>query len=243
MNNKNKRSIIQEIERRYSFKRIIMIFFIEVILFQILAWFTAGNLYWLIGDYLWYSFIFLGLIEAINIAKRNAKLTWERTYLQRVELHKHNLLNGVALDLRTFDVEIKDYFEIKNKKIKSNEVKSRLEKMKNHYYTSVLSIKKVIDSLNGDIDKLWNQEVYAKLINLNAIMDDDVSIIIQSKKSLNYSIENFNRSIIEYRDIISSKEKTRFEDFKMRVLPFLMSLIVAIQLGNITNRLLLSLAI
>ena len=243
MKKKTKRSIIQEIEKIYSFKKIVIIFFVEVIFFQILAWFTAGNLYWIIGDYLWYSFIFLGLIEAINIAKRNAKLSWERTYLQRVELSKHNLLNGIALDLKTFDVEIKDYFEIKNRKIKSNEVKSRLEKMQNHFDTSVLSIKKIIDSLDDDIEKLWNQEVYENLINLNSIVENDISIIVQSKKSLSHRIDNFNGNIIEYRDIISSKEKTRFEDFKMRLLPFLMSLIVAIQLGNITNRLLLSLAI
>lgn len=238
-----KQSIIQEIEKIYSYRKIVTIFFIEVILFQILAWNTAGNLYWILGDYLWYSFIFLGLIEAISIAKRNAKLYWESTYLSRLEINRSDLLRGIELDLKIFDVEVRDYFIVKDIKINSDEFKSRLEEMRRHYLNSVLRIKDIFNSLNDNIDELWNQEIYTNLKKLNALQDDDISIIAQSKKSLESRMGNFNQSLTEYRDIIGSKERTKFEEMKMKILPFLMSLIIAIQLGNITNRLLQSFTI
>lgn len=235
---KNKPGIIAEIENFYSYKKILLVFLIEVFFFQILAWNTSGNINWIIGDYLWYSFIFLGLIEAISIARRRRKLTWESNFLHQIEMHRYHLLSGLELDLRTFDVEVKDYFMIDNVQIHSSELKRKLEKMKNHYHHSVLKIKAILDSINEDIDNLWNQDIYEQITQLTSPLETDIPIIMQSKNSFLFKVNNYNRSVTGYKDIIRSKEMTSFEEFKMNILPFLMSLIIAIQLGNITNRLL-----
>jgi len=116
-----------------------------------------------VGDYLWYLFIFFGLIEAIAIARRKGKLDWEHTLQQRLEHDKLSLLNGIELDLMTFNIKVQDYYEVKGEKIKSDKIKSDLTDMKSYYNDSALKIKAIITSIDDDFEKLWNQEIYKNL--------------------------------------------------------------------------------
>lgn len=231
--------VLKDIGRLYDVRKFFFVFILLALAFQALAFYTYGSFYWYLGDYLWYMFIFVILVDAIIIARRAAKRSYITNLEQGLVNYKDNFIGSLKLDKQIFDVEPSSIAVINEKPIRIEGRKEHMEQMKGFLDT----VKKINDQLQDrwpdeSDDRGWEERLDAKIFAELKVQEDDIDIVAKSKENLKYWLANYNKNLKRIKEAQSKEFESVYEKGMIAITPVVLLLTIAVQLGNVTNKLL-----
>ena len=231
--------LLNDIGKLYDVRKFFFTFIILAMAFQVLAIYTYGSFYWYLGDYLWYMFIFVGLVDAIIIIRRTAKRSYVDNLEKSLGNYKENFISSLQLDKRIFDVEPTNIAVINDQPIRVEGRQEHLEKMK-EFLDTVRRINQKIEDSWPDEKNMpdWDQKTDAQIFAELKISDTDIDIIAKSKESLKFWLASYNSNLKKLREVKEKKYVSIYEKGMIAVTPVILLVTIAVQLGNVTNKLL-----
>lgn len=233
---------LKDIVRVYNVRRFFVLFIVLAIGFQVLAFYTYGSFYWYLGDYLWYMFVFVILVDAIIIARRMAK----RSYISNLERglvnSKDNFLGSLKLDQQIFDVEPTSIAIINEKPIRIEGRKEHMEQMKS-FLDTVKKINEQLhdrwpDEINDADEKGWEERLDSRIFAELKVQPDDIEVVAKAKENLKYWLANYNKNLKRIKEAQSKQFESIYEKGMIAMTPIVLLITIAVQLGNVTNKLL-----
>jgi len=231
--------LLNDIIRLYDMKKFFFFFILVVLGFQFVAFKTYGSFYWYLGDYMWYLFVFFGLVNMLIITRRRAKEKIKDSFQRNLGNYKDNFIGNLKLDSRIFDVDPTDIAVINDKPIMIEGRKEHMEKMR-EFLDVVKKIKEKIvdhwpDEENSD---WWSDKADAEIFQDLKIKEDDIDEVKQSKESLRFWLGNYNNDLKRLREVSKKDFTSNYEKGIIALTPLILMIVIAVQLGNVTNKLL-----
>ena len=231
--------LLNDIIRLYDMRKFFFFFVVMVVLMQSLAFKTYGSFYWYLGDYLWYLFVFFALVNALLLTRKKAKEKAKEAVKRKLTNYKDNFIGNLKLDSRIYDVEPTDVAVINDRPIVIKGRQEHLEKMR-EFLDVVRNInEKISDSWPDEKDgEWWNNHVDTDIFNELKIEEDDIEPVKQSKEALKFWLGNYNKDLKKMKEVQEKNFESIFEKGIIAMMPLIFMLVIAVQLGNVTNKLL-----
>lgn len=230
--------ILKDIGRLYDVRKFFFAFIILAVIFQALAFYTYGSFYWYLGDYLWYMFIFVSLVDAIIIARRAAKRSYVSNLERTLDSYKENFLGSLKIDNQLFDVEPSNVAIINEKPIRIEGRKEHMEKMRD-FLETVKSINSKIEEWTAQDDVHdWSEKMNAEIFSKLKVKEDDIDAVAKAKENLKYWLSNYNKNLKKIKESNSKQFESIYEKGMIAITPVILLVTIAVQLGNVTNQLL-----
>ncbi|MDX1685900.1 MAG: hypothetical protein R3275_11740 [Saprospiraceae bacterium] len=231
--------VLKDIGRLYDVRKFFLAFIILAICFQVLAFYSYGSFYWYLGDYFWYMFIFVTLVDAIIIARRAAKRSYVGSLERNLESYKDNFRGSLKIDEHIFDVEPSNIAVINDKPIRIEGRKEHMEQMK-EFMETVKRINSEVEDRWPDEDDHsdWQEKLDARIFAELKVKEDDIDVIAKSKENLRYWLINYNKNLKKIKEAREKQFESIYEKGMIAITPVVLLITIAVQLGNVTNKLL-----
>lgn len=231
--------LLNDIIRLYDTKRFFVFFILVVAALQWLAFQTYGSFYWYLGDYLWYLFVFFGLVNFLILTRRRSKQKLKDSYQRKLSHYKDNFIGNLKLDTRIYDVIPSDVAVINDQPIKIEGRQEHMEKMR-EFLDTVKKINQTITDHWPDEDEkgAWDENVQKEIFASLKVKEDDIDQVKQSKEALKFWFGNYVNDLKKMRTLNDKAFESVFEKGILALTPIILMLVIALQLANITNKLL-----
>ena len=231
--------LLNDIIRLYDMKKFFWLFVFVVLAMQFVAFTTYGSFFWYLGDYLWYLFVFFGLVNVLIITRRRAKQKLQESFERKMKQYKENFIGNLKLDSRIFDVEPSEVAVINDQPIVVEGRQEYLEKMR-EFLNTIKTINEKIEDHWPDEEggEWWNDRVDSEVFQALKIREDDIDPVKQSKEALKFWLGNYNNDLKKLKEVKQKGAEDIYEKGILAMTPLILMFVIAIQLANVTNKLL-----
>ena len=229
---------ISFINKLYNTKSILVSFLVQILLFAFMAYFIDSKLFWLVGDFLWWIFLGLGVFKAIELARKVNVDNIITLTLERLRIDEDFLIDTIESEIQIYRPK-----ELSKKLKKLSFQDSRREHLNSiirHCRKILIPFKDKLDEsrISKSLKDDWNKNLYD---DLTAILIKDDWEPLEYDNSINrlkYWTEKYNSSFNEYLMLKNEKHKTS-PSLIAEVTPFLLTFLVSFQIGKNLNLLLM----
>ena len=231
--------LLNDIIRLYDMKKFFWLFVFVVLAMQFVAFTTYGSFYWYLGDYLWYLFVFFGLVNVLIITRRRAKQKLQESFERKMKQYKENFIGNLKLDSRIFDVDPSEVAVINDQPIVVEGRQEHLEKMR-EFLNTIKNINEKIEDHWPDEEggEWWSDRVDAEVFQALKIREDDIEPVKQSKEALKFWLGNYNTDLKKLKEVKKKGADAIYEKGILAMTPLILMFVIALQLANVTNKLL-----
>ena len=153
--------------------------------------------------------------------------------------YKENFIGNLKLDSRIFDVDPSEVAVINDQPIVVEGRQEHLEKMR-EFLNTIKNINEKIEDHWPDEEggEWWSDRVDAEVFQALKIREDDIEPVKQSKEALKFWLGNYNTDLKKLKEVKKKGADAIYEKGILAMTPLILMFVIALQLANVTNKLL-----